>query len=181
MLTYRVEDNLEMRLVSEHYAEEVYRAVHDNLAHLRPWLVWANEDYTADTAREFYRARLLDLAETGALSLLIFRDGKLAGGIGFDRPKEINSSTEIGYWLTKEAEGHGIVTKCCRVLLGHCFDELGLNRVAIKCAVDNVRSQAVPERLGFTLEGLERGGLRFDDRFVDLKVYSILKKEWESR
>ena len=46
-------------------------------------------------------------------------------------------------------------------LLAYAFDELGLNQVEIACAEANTRSCAIPERLGFTREGLrhDRGGV----------------------
>jgi ribosomal-protein-serine acetyltransferase len=57
------------------------------------------------------------------------------------------------------------------------FIDLGLNRVVVNCAVDNTRSRAIPERLGFNLEATLR------EREVggkDQIVYSLLRSEWEA-
>ena len=60
------------------------------------------------------------------------------------------------------------------------FEELGLHRIEIRAGVDNARSRAVSERLGFTYEGIEREGSRGSRGFYDLAVYSLLDREWRS-
>src|SRR6185503_18828974 len=81
--------------------------------------------------------------------------GTVVGGTGvrFSRP---NAKAEIGYWLSADAVGHGIVTRSTKALTTAAFADLGLRRVSIRAAVDNVRSRAVPERLGFGYEGVLR-------------------------
>lgn len=181
MLSYQVEENLEMRLVSERYAGELNSVVRDNLAYLHEWLPWPNEDYSVQTARDFIKFRLELFANNEAMAFLIFQNEKIVGGIGFDNPNPLNRSIEIGYWLKADAQGNGIITKCCRDLINYCLNELKINRIVIRCATENIRSQAIPERLGFTKEGILREAEWLHDKFVDLIVYSILKEEWEKQ
>jgi ribosomal-protein-serine acetyltransferase len=75
-------------------------------------------------------------------------------------------------------EGRGLVTRACRALIDIAFDELGLHRVVIRAGVENVRSRAVPERLGFTYEGVAREEGRGSGGFYDLAVYGMLDREW---
>jgi ribosomal-protein-serine acetyltransferase len=58
------------------------------------------------------------------------------------------------------------------------FTELGLHRIEIRAGVENVRSRAIPERLGFTREGVLRGEGRGSGGFYDLVVYGLLEDEW---
>jgi len=67
-------------------------------------------------------------------------------------------------------QGRGIAARACRALVGYAFSELGLNRVEIWCSADNQKGRSVPERLGFTLDGLLRKGGRVHDRFVDVAL-----------
>ena len=48
----------------------------------------------------------------------------------------------------------------------------------IQAAVDNHRSRAIPERLGFREEGVRREAERVGDRYHDLVLYAILAPEW---
>jgi ribosomal-protein-serine acetyltransferase len=55
-----------------------------------------------------------------------------------------------------------------------------LNRVQINCNVENVRSRAIPEKLGFKLEGMLRQMEFVNGRFGDWAVYGMLRDEWEN-
>ena len=68
-----------------------------------------------------------------------------------------------------------MMTDACRALIDTLFSEYDLNRIEIRAAVQNVKSQAIPERLGFTKEGCLRQceWLHF--------VYGLLKEEYEAR
>ena len=84
----------------------------------------------------------------------------------------------IGYWLAETHQGRGLVTTACRALVDHAFSAWTLNRVEVRAAVDNLRSRAVPERLGFTLEGTIRQAEWVNDRYVDHAVYGMLAADW---
>jgi ribosomal-protein-serine acetyltransferase len=69
------------------------------------------------------------------------------------------------------------MTEACRAFVTHAFDTLKLNRVVIECASKNVRSRGVPDRLGFSLEGVLRGVEWLHDHYADHAIYGLLKGE----
>jgi hypothetical protein len=87
-------------------------------------------------------------------------------------------STSIGYWLAESAQGRGIMTRTVRTLVDHAFGEWRLHRVEIRAAVGNRRSRAIPERLGFTEEGVAREAELIGDRYLDQVIYSVLAGRW---
>lgn len=98
--------------------------------------------------------------------------------IGLHAISDMEKSAEIGYWIAEKASGQGLVTKSCRRIIDHAFGEMGLNRISIKCATENIKSRAIPERLGFIREGIEREAALLHGKFYDLVVYSLLAREW---
>lgn len=91
----------------------------------------------------------------------------------------MNAKTSIGYWLGAEFEGRGIMVRSCRALIDYLFKELKLNRVEIRTAPGNKKSQAIPKKLGFTEEGTIREYEKLYTQFVDHVVYSMLAKDWD--
>ena len=110
----------------------------------------------------------------------IWFHGILAGVIGFHGLDWMNRNVEIGYWLGEEFQGHGIITKACHALVDYAFDEYKLNRVQIRCATGNKKSNAIVERLDFINEGTTRQAEFLYDHYVDLFVYGMTSDVWEA-
>jgi ribosomal-protein-serine acetyltransferase len=173
--------DIELRLLEERHAEEVFRLVDENRPCLRQWLPWADNTLAVDDTREFIRRSLEQHAKGESLVAGIWHAGSLAGVVSFVSINPAVRSAMIGYWLSPQQEGKGIMTRACEALIDYGFGELSLNRIVIRAATDNLRSQAVPQRLGFTREGLERQSEWLNDHFLDMVVYSMLRCEWQRR
>ena len=169
-------DGIEVRRLEPDDAEDVYALVEIERERLAPWMPWA-EGATLETTRSFIES---NVATNGWDALGIFVDGAYVGGIGM-RPDELHGDTEIGYWISSTHEGRGLVDRACRALIDHALGELGLHRVTIRAAPDNARSRAIPERLGFTEEGVMREAGRTSTGYHDLVVYGLLDREWKQR
>lgn len=66
---------------------------------------------------------------------------------------------EIAYWCDTNRVGHGYITEAVRAVTEFAWS-LGLVRVELLCDVRNLRSRAVAERAGYTLEGILRNESR---------------------
>src|SRR5262249_2414636 len=102
----------------------------------------------------------------------------LAGVVGLHFIDWTNRKTSIGYWLAEAQQGKGVMTRACAALIDHSFGTLGLNSMQLECAVGNEKSCAIPERRGFSREGVLRQREWLYDRFVDHVSYSLLAAEW---
>lgn len=182
MFSLKVDNELELALPSESNIEKAYAVVMENYDHLHEWMPWANNAFTLESVREYYKRTLLKFAgDEDEIGLNIVFKGEIVGGIGFHEINRQDKSAEIGYWLAKCAMGKGLITRSVEKLLEYGFEELVLNRIVIKCVSENTKSRAVPERLGFTNEGIEREAGWLHTRFVDHVVYSMLAREWREK
>ena len=179
MFSLKVDDELELALPSESNIEKAFAVVMGNYEHLHEWMPWVNESFSLESVKEYYKQTLLKFATEGdEIGLNIVLRGEIVGGTGFHSIDRRDKSAEIGYWLAKSATGKGLVLRAVEKLLEYGFEELVLNRVVIKCVPENMKSRAIPERLGFVKEGVEREAGWLHTRFVDHVVYSMLAREW---
>jgi RimJ/RimL family protein N-acetyltransferase len=84
------------------------------------------------------------------------REGPFLGGISIPRFNWPHRIFEIGYWIRSTAGGKGFVTEMVQSLTQYVFDHLQARRIEIKCNSSNLKSRAIPEKLGFVSEGIAR-------------------------
>ena len=178
MFNQRLGDDAELVLLRPHMAEALFAVVDRNRAHLRPWLPWVDLTLNVEHGRQFILRSLNDLATNGSYQCSIRVGGAIAGVIGCLPIDWVNKKTEIGYWLDEAHQGKGLMTRAARAVVDDLLRVLGVNRVVIRCAVDNRRSAAVAERLGFRREGVERQAGCISGRWVDMIVYAMVAGEW---
>lgn len=179
MFSHKIDDQLRLELPELRHAEEAAKLVQKNIEHLKPWMPWAVDGYAEEHARVWIQRTLDEFAKDGRFNALILFDERMIGTIGFHDLDIVNHHASIGYWIDKDHEGKGIISRCCRVLVNYLFDTMELNRVQINCNVENTRSRAIPERLGFKLEGVLRQIELNNGVYGDWAVYGLVRDEWK--
>lgn len=177
MLSYRIDEHRSLRLLEEADADELFALIDANRAFLARWMPWAGGQ-TLEATREFIRQSRKQFADNQGFQLAIVDGGDVVGVLGFHRVDWLNRSTSIGYWIAEASQHRGTVTQAVRALIDHAFGTWRLNRVEIHAGVANQRSRRIPERLGFTQEGVLREVERVGDRYVDHAIYAMLAADW---
>lgn len=160
-------------------AGELTETIAANREHLARWLPWAQSHGFEDSIEYLDRKRAQIEANDGFEGAIVL-DGRIVGGAGFHGVDWINRSSSIGYWLAADAVGRGLMSGAVAALLGHAFEVWELHRVIIEAVVDNARSRAIPERLGFREEALLREAKLIGGRYEDAVLYAMLAPEWSS-
>ncbi len=177
----RIDNETELRLHEPRFAEEYYQLIDRNRQHLREWMPWLDDEQSVDDLRVFMKGTLLQFANNEGVQTGIWYQGQIVGALGIHGLDWIDRKGEIGYWLSADQQGKGLVTKACKTLIDFVFDEYNLNKVEIHCATGNHRSRAIPERLGFTQEGIKRQDQWLYDHYVDMVLYGILASDWKAK
>lgn len=180
MFYYNVDEDLTLKLLTQHNATELFTIIDKNRNVLREWLPWIDSKKTVeDCQKSIERWGNKYIANT-AINAGIFFKGQLVGMVAFPDIDWQGKKTSFGYWLSPEFEGKGIVIRCVNELIQYAFNRLDLNRIEISCAEDNVRSRALPEKLGFVKEGILRDHYYLNGDVHNLIVYSLLKSDKEN-
>jgi RimJ/RimL family protein N-acetyltransferase len=146
-----VGDDITLRRVTEGDIPALVDAVNATLDTLAPWMEWAQQPLTVDGQMEWYRGSTDNWDDgTGFNWAVLTRAGELIGGAGF-HVRNGPGVLEIGYWLRRDYEGRGIMTRVAAALTDVARGIDGVTCVEIHVDPDNVRSAAIPRRLGYTL------------------------------
>ncbi|MGE7092079.1 GNAT family N-acetyltransferase [Lysinibacillus sp. NPDC048646] len=174
-----IDQELSLRTVAVEDAQAVFALTDTSREYLREWLPWL--DFTKEVADSmaYIESCIAGYEAKSSLSLVIIFRNQIVGIAGFNAINPSNKIAAIGYWLSKDAQGHGIMTKTVQALMLYAFEELQLNKVEIRAAAGNVKSRAIPERLNFTTEGTIRAAEWLYDHYVDHVIYGMLAKEWK--
>lgn len=179
VLCIQVNEETQLRLFEERHVENYFALIERNKAYLREWIAVETYEGPVETLKAYVKQRLLQFVEGSGYHLGIWYRDALVGILDY-RLNWRGGNVELGYWLDAAMQGRGIVTQACRTMVRHAFEEHQVHKVVISCAIDNPRSRAVAERLGFTQEGVLRQADRLHDRYVDMVFYGLLKEEWNA-
>jgi ribosomal-protein-serine acetyltransferase len=173
-----VDKNIVLRQLELADTPDIFNTIDTQREHLGSWLPFVETTKQLSDTQAFVESVVNTPKDRLEYTFTIRVNDRFAGLVGFKDTDRVNKKTEIGYWLSRDFPGRGIMTRSVRTLCDFAFRELDINRIQIKCAVANTASRNIPQRLGFQLEGIERAGeLLTGGIFTDLAVYSKLKGE----
>lgn len=147
--------------VAEHVTWEYHRNISDSMHFLRVMIQQYQDGIPSPWA-------------------IVYKEiGKLIGTIGYHVWSIQNSHAEVGYALSKQYWNKGIMTEAFAEVMKFGFEKMRLNRIEATCKPANTASEKVMLKCGMQYEGIMRKRLFAKGEFHDLKLYSILKPDWE--
>lgn len=178
MVELKVDSEIVLKEIELSDAEAIFKLIDSDRKNLRIWLSFVDSTKEIEDTKDFIRSTLFLPEDIRDFVAVIIYNGQKIGLIGFKLTDFVNKKTEIGYWISKEFENKGIVTKSVVKMINYAFNNLELNRIQIKCGIGNEKSSKIPKKLNFKFEGIERSAELLNGKFIDAEVYSILKDEW---
>lgn len=179
MFTLDVDEGLQLALVEPSFAPLYFDIVSNQRDYLGEWLVWPPQADSEAFFLNFVKRSLHDYADGKSLVCAVIYHNELVGNVGFNTIDHELKTVEIGYWLSLDYQGKGIVSKSVSKLIALAFTELNMQKVQISAAVDNLPSLAVCERLGFQLEGVLTRAENLNGKIVDHAVYGLSRELWD--
>ncbi|WP_203333956.1 GNAT family N-acetyltransferase [Planococcus beigongshangi] len=160
-------ERLKLRMPKAGDGKAVNAAIKASMDELKPWLGFAQEEPTPqDTEINAMESHILFLKRENLRYLIFDKEtGEFIGTTGFHDIEWEIPKMEIGYWISTVHSGKGYMMEAVSALTDLALTGFGCRRVEIRCDAENVKSRAVPEKLGYTLEGV----LKNDEMSVDGK------------
>jgi RimJ/RimL family protein N-acetyltransferase len=179
---YRIETTrLNLCALGPEHVDQLHEVVPGNKQHLAGAMAWARAEPISYESRTELLQRMrgnFDLGVDFVLGIFERASARCIGGTGF-HPRIGPDALETGYWIAADWQRQGLVSEAVTALARVAFETMGARRLEIRCSPENSRSRAVPERLGFHLDGILReGGLSGTGELEDKMVWSLLASEY---
>jgi len=182
-VVYRIETaRLVIRALRPEDAALRKDAIDASLAHLAALSrrAWISEPLEAHVQHARKCRGQLDLDQDQIFALLDPAEQRYLGEIGLLTRAGLGAR-ELGYWIRVEEAGKGLVTEAVCAVVRVAFDALGVERLDIRCGVDNLASAAVARKAGFVHEGtLRHRRNRPDESPSDDLAFSMLRSDFEA-
>jgi RimJ/RimL family protein N-acetyltransferase len=158
----------------------LHQAVQESLPELKPWMAWADEKYTNETALNF-----ITLTRTywsnGTLYAFAITDAQthaLLGGCSLSHIHPVYHFCNLGYWVRTSRHGEGIAGRATQLAARFAFEKVNLIRTELVIAVGNERSIRVAEKIGAHYEGILLNRMVVGTRVRDAHMFSLLPSDF---
>lgn len=134
--------------------------------------------YTIDHAESYVSyVKAFEEKEGIQKDWVIRYQGRLIGGIGALYNFGVYShKSEIGYWLSRDFRGTGIMTQVVGAFVDHLFKNTDLIRIEAHVFIGNMGSARVLEKNHFVLEGTGRATFMKNGKPMDSWLYALIKE-----
>ncbi|WP_298470817.1 GNAT family protein [uncultured Psychrobacillus sp.] len=106
---------------------------------------------------------------------------KVIGTCGYLNYEVEHNRIEIGYDLSPESWGKGIMTETLKAVIHFAFSELNVNKIEAQITSENDVSLHLVSKLGFHRDGVLREHEFEKGRYIDLVIYSLLAREYTNK
>ena len=173
------DESIMIRTYRDSDAALLYEAVRESIPEVSKWLPWCHDNYSIEESREFVSGRELGSQGDEWYSFAVFdtAGAKFLGGVGINFINRVHQMANLGYWVRTSGSGRGVATAATRLAARFGFEQLGLHRIEIVAAVENLASQRVAEKAGAKREGILRKRLLINGTPHDAVLFSLVRED----
>lgn len=171
MLKWQIDEYIIARKFTLDDAASVFAVVDSSRIYLRQWMPWLDQTTSVANIEQFIQKAQEGYANGTNLILGLWDNTQYAGVVSFNKIDGANA--EIGYWISQDYQGKGIIHSALKLLIKYGFQDLNLSTINIQCAVNNLKSHAVAQRLGFTHVKTIPNNEWLYDHYVDHALYVL--------
>lgn len=162
-------------------AEEIFQLIDSDREHIGQFLDFVSFTKEIKDEEDYLKTKLTGVANgTDSLFLISYKQ-ELAGTIDLHFINSVSKKAEIGYWIDSKFAGKGIMPLVVDKVCALAFEDLGLNKLSIFADVDNLPSNRVALKAGFSFVATHKEDIVLHGTFRDMNHYSLLKKEYEKK
>ena len=158
----------------------LFAAIQESLHELHPWMSWATEGYTLETARNFIAITRNEWSRGTLYSFAVIsaETGDFLGACGLSHFHPVYKFCNLGYWVRTSRHGQGIAGRAARLVAQFAFERANVIRAEIVIAKDNHASKRVAEKIGAHYEGILLNRITVRENIHDAHMFSLLPPDF---
>ena len=164
-----------MRPNSEDFSAQLHAAAMESLATVGLWMPWCHSERTMAESVTWLQDCQANWDSGTDYEFTVFDpSGEYLGAAGLNQFNRVHNFANLGYWVRESRQRHGIAVEATKLLADFGFRSLGLSRIEIVVAIDNIPSCRVAEKAGAEYEGIARNRLLLRGTAIPAAVYSMV-------
>lgn len=172
-------ERIRLRRLSKEDANDIFEyAKNENTAQFLPWYshrVKQDSVKFVDSVLENYSKGYV-----APWGVELKKNNKIIGTAGFTNVNVVNNSAEFGFVISEGYRNKGFATEAAKIVLEYGFTELDIHRIEAHCDERNEASSRVLTKIGMKYEGTLRDRYFLKDKYVSVKMFSMLDSEFKS-
>ena len=178
--TQLTEGNIILRPFRFDDSLQLYQAVRESLADLRPWMSWVHDAYSQLESDNFIRITRARWEERSlfAFAIIDANNGDVLGGCSLSHRHPAYHFCNMGYWVRSSRHGEGIAGRSAKLAARFGFEHAGIIRAEIVIAEGNEKSIRVAEKIGAHYEGILLNRMVVGTSIYNAHMYSLLPSDF---
>ena len=173
-----VNGDVKLRVAKMRDSKQLEKLILGNRPWLRPWEATNPEAPNSFDVKGQLRGLLRQLDDQSGMPFVIEVQGQVQGQLNVANVMYGSvSSAVLGYWVSPEVAGKGVMPVSVALVTDYLMDQVGLHRVEINVRPENVASLRVIQKLGFRYEGLKQRYIHINGDWRDHYVFALTKEE----
>ena len=147
----------------------------ESIATVGHWMPWCHAERTVDEGVAWLQSCRANWDSGTEYEFTAFTStGEYLGAAGLNQFNRVHNFANLGYWVRESRQRQGIAFEAVQLLAAFGFRSLGLNRIEIIVATENLPSRRVAEKVGAKFEGIARNRLLIRGVPISAAVYSLV-------
>ncbi len=174
------EGKLRLRPFRHSDAPALHASLHESMESISRFLSWCTPGFSMEDGLHWItKTRLAwhGIGDQRAVAIVNRETDELMGSIVLNNWQSDNGTANVGCWIRRSCQDHGVGTNAVRLLARHVLHKTELKRLEMVIATDNLASRRGAEKSGAQFEGIARKRLMLRGEALDAAIYSLVASD----
>ena len=127
---------------------------------------------------DWYKSRN-DQTDRLDLAIVMKDTNHIIGELVFNEYDECTNNVNFRVLISHSYLNRGLGSEAIQLFVQYGFEELCLHKISLEVFSFNPRAERVYTKIGFKLEGIKREDFKYNDEYIDTKIYGLLKSDYD--